>query len=101
MQYFVLANHYWFFGEALYLHSVLIASVFMDNNNCLPYGLLGWGMCLYEATECVCVGINTYTHIHTHSCIYTRTHAHTHTNTHTHRYFLDLCMCVCVCALPK
>ncbi|XP_031417336.1 glucagon receptor-like isoform X1 [Clupea harengus] len=43
MQYFVLANHYWFFGEALYLHSVLIASVFMDNNNCLPYGLLGWG----------------------------------------------------------
>ncbi|KAL2078257.1 hypothetical protein ACEWY4_025942 [Coilia grayii] len=43
MQYFVLANHYWFFGEAVYLHSVLITSVFLDNNKYLPYVLLGWG----------------------------------------------------------
>ncbi|XP_041938810.1 glucagon receptor-like [Alosa sapidissima] len=43
MQYFVLANHYWFFGEAFYLHSVLITSVFTENNKYLPYVLLGWG----------------------------------------------------------
>ncbi|CAJ1080872.1 glucagon-like peptide 1 receptor [Xyrichtys novacula] len=43
MQYCVLANHYWFFGEAIYLHSVLIASVFIDNNKYLPYICLGWG----------------------------------------------------------
>lgn len=44
MQYCVLANHYWFFGEAIYLYSVLIASVFIDNNKYLPYICLGWGM---------------------------------------------------------
>ncbi|XP_053270345.1 glucagon receptor [Pleuronectes platessa] len=43
MQYCVLANHFWFFGEAIYLYSVLIASVFMDNSNYLRYILLGWG----------------------------------------------------------
>lgn len=43
MQYCVLANHYWFFGEALYLYSLLIASVFIDNNKYLPYICLGWG----------------------------------------------------------
>ncbi|XP_028989917.1 glucagon receptor-like isoform X2 [Betta splendens] len=44
MQYCVLANHYWFFGEAVYLYSVLIASVFIDNNKPLPYICLGWGV---------------------------------------------------------
>uniref|UniRef100_A0A3Q1BTH1 Glucagon receptor-like n=1 Tax=Amphiprion ocellaris TaxID=80972 RepID=A0A3Q1BTH1_AMPOC len=43
MQYCVLANHYWFFGEAIYLYTVLIASVFIDNNKYLPYICLGWG----------------------------------------------------------
>ncbi|KAL0984330.1 hypothetical protein UPYG_G00140060 [Umbra pygmaea] len=43
MHYCVLANHYWFFGEAIYLYSVLIASVFIDNNKYLPYICLGWG----------------------------------------------------------
>lgn len=43
MQYCVLANHCWFFGEAVYLYSVLIASVFFDNNKHLPYIFLGWG----------------------------------------------------------
>ncbi|TMS22208.1 WD repeat-containing protein 90 [Larimichthys crocea] len=42
MQYCVLANHYWFFGEAIYLYSVLIASVFIDNKKYLPYICLGW-----------------------------------------------------------
>ncbi|KAG7227757.1 hypothetical protein INR49_013551 [Caranx melampygus] len=43
MQYCVLANHYWFFGEAIYLYSVLIASVLINNNKYLPYICLGWG----------------------------------------------------------
>uniref|UniRef100_A0A671WTU9 Glucagon receptor b n=1 Tax=Sparus aurata TaxID=8175 RepID=A0A671WTU9_SPAAU len=43
MQYCVLANHYWFFGEAIYLYSVLIASVFIDSTKYLPYICLGWG----------------------------------------------------------
>uniref|UniRef100_A0A8C2XNM7 Gastric inhibitory polypeptide receptor n=1 Tax=Cyclopterus lumpus TaxID=8103 RepID=A0A8C2XNM7_CYCLU len=43
MQYCVLANHYWFFGEAIYLYSVLIASVFINHNKYLPYICLGWG----------------------------------------------------------
>ncbi|XP_049615400.1 glucagon receptor isoform X1 [Syngnathus scovelli] len=43
MQYCVLANHYWFFGEAIYLYSVLIASVLIDSNKYLPYICLGWG----------------------------------------------------------
>ncbi|XP_012718487.2 glucagon receptor [Fundulus heteroclitus] len=43
MQYCVLANHYWFFGEAIYLYSVLISCVFTDNNKYLPYLCLGWG----------------------------------------------------------
>ncbi|CAB1312291.1 unnamed protein product, partial [Coregonus sp. 'balchen'] len=29
--------------EAIYLYSVLIASVFIENNKCLPYICLGWG----------------------------------------------------------
>ncbi|XP_007576730.1 glucagon receptor-like [Poecilia formosa] len=43
MQYCVLANHYWFFGEAIYLYSVLISCVFIDSNKYLPYLCLGWG----------------------------------------------------------
>lgn len=43
MQYCVLANHYWFFGEAIYLYSVLIASVFIDSKKYLLYIYLGWG----------------------------------------------------------
>ncbi|KAG7459779.1 hypothetical protein MATL_G00214290 [Megalops atlanticus] len=43
MQYCILANHYWFFGEAIYLYTVLIASVFLENNKCTAYICLGWG----------------------------------------------------------
>uniref|UniRef100_A0A667Y1M7 Glucagon receptor b n=1 Tax=Myripristis murdjan TaxID=586833 RepID=A0A667Y1M7_9TELE len=37
MQYCVLANHYWFFGEAVYLYSVLIASVISSTEFCHLY----------------------------------------------------------------
>ncbi|XP_061666468.1 glucagon receptor-like [Syngnathoides biaculeatus] len=43
MQYCVLANHYWFFGEAIYLYSVLVSSVFVDSHKYLSYICLGWG----------------------------------------------------------
>ncbi|KAM8876560.1 glucagon receptor-like [Synchiropus picturatus] len=43
MQYCVLANHYWFFGEAIYLYSVLISSVLIDSSKYFPYICLGWG----------------------------------------------------------
>lgn len=52
MQYCVLANHYWFFGEAIYLYSVLIASVFIDSTKYLPYICLGWGkfhLCFWDS----------------------------------------------------
>ncbi|CAL8285131.1 unnamed protein product [Merluccius merluccius] len=42
MQYCVLANHFWFFGEAVYLYSLLIGSVFLHHNKCRPYVCLGW-----------------------------------------------------------
>ncbi|XP_028264571.1 glucagon receptor-like [Parambassis ranga] len=57
MQYCVLANHYWFFGEAVYLYSVLIASVFIDNNKYLPYICLGWGTPLLFVVPWVVVKI--------------------------------------------
>ncbi|MBN3320098.1 GLR protein, partial [Atractosteus spatula] len=43
MQYCILANHYWFFGEAVYLYTVLIGSVFSEKNSCTAYVYLGWG----------------------------------------------------------
>ncbi|XP_068161697.1 glucagon receptor-like isoform X2 [Antennarius striatus] len=72
MQYCVLANHCWFFGEAIYLNSVLIASVLINNNRCLPYICLGWGTpllfvvpwvvmkLLKENKECWAVNENMY-----------------------------------------
>ncbi|KAG9349881.1 hypothetical protein JZ751_026234, partial [Albula glossodonta] len=43
MQYCILANHYWFFGEAIYLYTVLISSVLSHNKNYMVYIFLGWG----------------------------------------------------------
>ncbi|XP_037546751.1 glucagon receptor-like [Nematolebias whitei] len=57
MQYCVLANHFWFFGEAVYLYSVLISSVFIDNNKYLPYLCLGWGTPLLFVVPWVVVKI--------------------------------------------
>ncbi|NXG51743.1 GIPR protein, partial [Psilopogon haemacephalus] len=43
MQYCVLANHYWFLVEALYLHKLLIGAVFSEKNHYRLYLYLGWG----------------------------------------------------------
>ncbi|XP_064009245.1 glucagon-like peptide 1 receptor isoform X2 [Pogoniulus pusillus] len=43
MQYCILANHYWFLVEALYLHKLLIGAVFSEKNHYRLYLYLGWG----------------------------------------------------------
>ncbi|KAG7492057.1 hypothetical protein MATL_G00010260 [Megalops atlanticus] len=43
MQYCILANHYWFFGEAIYLYTVLISSVLLHKKKYTMYICLGWG----------------------------------------------------------
>uniref|UniRef100_A0A3Q3AJQ3 Glucagon receptor-like n=1 Tax=Kryptolebias marmoratus TaxID=37003 RepID=A0A3Q3AJQ3_KRYMA len=57
MQYCVLANHYCFFGEAVYLYSILVSSIFIDNNKFLPYLCLGWGTPLLFVVPWVVVKI--------------------------------------------
>uniref|UniRef100_A0A8D2L4H1 Glucagon receptor n=1 Tax=Varanus komodoensis TaxID=61221 RepID=A0A8D2L4H1_VARKO len=43
MQYCILANHYWFLVEAVYLYKLLIGAVFSEKNYYTFYLYLGWG----------------------------------------------------------
>ncbi|XP_033023785.1 glucagon receptor-like [Lacerta agilis] len=43
MQYCILANHYWFLAEAVYLYKLLIGAVFSEKNYYTLYLYLGWG----------------------------------------------------------
>nr|XP_056722322.1 glucagon receptor-like [Euleptes europaea] len=43
MQYCILANHYWFLVEAIYLYKLLIGAVFSEKNYYTLYLYLGWG----------------------------------------------------------
>ncbi|NWH80353.1 GLR protein, partial [Piaya cayana] len=43
MQYCILANHYWFLVEAIYLYKLLIGAVFSEKNYYQLYLYLGWG----------------------------------------------------------
>ncbi|NXA50688.1 GLR protein, partial [Nothocercus julius] len=43
MQYCILANHYWFLVEAVYLYKLLIGAVFSERNYYRLYLYLGWG----------------------------------------------------------
>ncbi|NXM27467.1 GLR protein, partial [Oxyruncus cristatus] len=43
MQYCILANHYWFLVEAIYLYKLLIGAVFSEKNYYRLYLYLGWG----------------------------------------------------------
>uniref|UniRef100_A0A803J7X4 Glucagon receptor n=1 Tax=Xenopus tropicalis TaxID=8364 RepID=A0A803J7X4_XENTR len=43
MQYCILANHYWFVVEAVYLYKLLIGAVFSEKNYYTLYLYLGWG----------------------------------------------------------
>ncbi|NWI70542.1 GLR protein, partial [Todus mexicanus] len=66
MQYCILANHYWFLVEAVYLYKLLIGAVFSEKNYYRLYLYLGWGTpvvfvvpwmaakYLKENADCVC-----------------------------------------------
>ncbi|XP_063285050.1 glucagon receptor-like isoform X2 [Pelobates fuscus] len=43
MQYCILANHYWFVVEAVYLYNLLIGAGFFEKNIYVLYMYLGWG----------------------------------------------------------
>ncbi|NXG04049.1 GLR protein, partial [Sakesphorus luctuosus] len=43
MQYCILANHYWFLVEAVYLYKLLVGAVFSEKNYYRLYLYLGWG----------------------------------------------------------
>ncbi|KAF7689261.1 glucagon receptor [Silurus meridionalis] len=43
MQYSVIANNYWLLVEGLYLHSLLVISVFSERNYFCLYLCIGWG----------------------------------------------------------
>ncbi|XP_026118098.1 glucagon receptor-like [Carassius auratus] len=64
MQYSVMANNYWLLVEGLYLHSLLVTTVFSERNYFYIYLCIGWGAplifvlpwmtvkYLYENEEC-------------------------------------------------
>ncbi|CAL8330662.1 unnamed protein product [Lota lota] len=64
MQYSVMANNYWLLVEGLYLHSLLVTTVFSERNYFYIYLAIGWGAplvfvlpwvtvkYLYENEEC-------------------------------------------------
>ncbi|XP_051560227.1 glucagon receptor-like isoform X2 [Myxocyprinus asiaticus] len=64
MQYSVMANNYWLLVEGLYLHSLLVTTVFSERNYFYIYLFIGWGAplifvlpwvtvkYLYENEEC-------------------------------------------------
>ncbi|KAF4075464.1 hypothetical protein AMELA_G00234720 [Ameiurus melas] len=43
MQYSVIANNYWLLVEGLYLHSLLVVTVFSERNYFYVYLCIGWG----------------------------------------------------------
>ncbi|XP_062866808.1 glucagon receptor [Trichomycterus rosablanca] len=43
MQYSVIANNYWLLVEGLYLHSLLVVTVFSERNYFCVYLCIGWG----------------------------------------------------------
>ncbi|KAL2086301.1 hypothetical protein ACEWY4_017360 [Coilia grayii] len=43
MQYSVVANNYWLLVEGIYLHSLLVITVFSENNYFKIYLCIGWG----------------------------------------------------------
>lgn len=51
MQYSILANSYWLLVEGIYLHNLLVITVFTERNYFKIYLCIGWG----EQACCVCV----------------------------------------------
>lgn len=62
MQYSILANSYWLLVEGIYLHNLLVITVFTERNYFKIYLCIGWG----EQACCVCVWLWI---CHTHVCL--------------------------------
>lgn len=43
MQYSVMANNYWLLVEGIYLHSLLVITVFSERKYFFSYLAIGWG----------------------------------------------------------
>lgn len=43
MQYSVMANNYWLLVEGIYLHSLLVITVFSEKKYFYIYMAIGWG----------------------------------------------------------
>lgn len=43
MQYSVMANNYWLLVEGIYLHSLLVITVFSERKYFFIYLAIGWG----------------------------------------------------------
>lgn len=50
MQYSIMANSYWLLVEGIYLHNLLVITVFTERNYFKIYLCIGWGECV-----CFCV----------------------------------------------
>lgn len=55
MQYSVMANNYWLLVEGLYLHSLLVITVFSEKNYFYIYLCIGWGVWVFHSHILKCV----------------------------------------------
>lgn len=51
MQYSIMANSYWLLVEGIYLHNLLVITVFTERNYFKIYLCIGWGECKSNVWE--------------------------------------------------
>lgn len=52
MQYSIMANSYWLLVEGIYLHNLLVITVFTERNYFKIYLCIGWGESVYKLNHC-------------------------------------------------
>lgn len=59
MQYSIMANSYWLLVEGIYLHNLLVITVFTERNYFKIYLCIGWGelSCWARVNVCLCGGV--------------------------------------------
>lgn len=55
MQYSIMANSYWLLVEGIYLHNLLVITVFTERNYFKIYLCIGWGELVCGVCVYVCV----------------------------------------------
>lgn len=60
MQYSIMANSYWLLVEGIYLHNLLVITVFTERNYFKIYLCIGWGekTCVVSVSVYLCVLIS-------------------------------------------